>query len=163
MVFNLRERMIEGPAGIERPFTADEMLEIARSVDLETFECSPQRRFNDARYARHTIFENEQFELVLICWKPGQASAVHDHGESLCLYLVIEGEFEERLFELDEQGEPRQTGARRWKTGEITIATGADIHQLVNDTPNELVTVHVYSPPLKQTSKNYTPVPRTAV
>jgi len=163
MVLKLRDRMIEGPAGIERPYTADELLEMARGVDLAAFDCAAQRSFIDARYARNTIFENEHFELVLICWKPGQASAIHDHGESLCLYLVIEGEFEERLFELGADGEPRQTGARTWKTGDITLATGPDVHQLVNAGPDNLITVHVYSPPLKQTSKNYTPVPRTAV
>ncbi|MHC4938516.1 MAG: cysteine dioxygenase [Planctomycetota bacterium] len=162
MVLKLRDRMLEGPAGVERPFTKGELLEIARSVDLETLDDAGYERFNEARYARNVVFENEQFELVYICWRPGQASSIHDHGESWCLYLVLDGEFEEQVFELGDDGEPKMTLSRRWQTGEITVAAGDDIHRISNDTDRDLKTLHIYSPPLKQTSKNYTPVPRTA-
>ena len=162
MVLKLRDRMLVGPGGVERAYAKDELLELARGVDLSTLELGACRRFNEQRYARNTVFENEHFELVVICWRPGQASAVHDHGESFCLYLVVDGEFEERLFELDAGGEPKQTGVRRWETGQITIAGGADIHQIANTTDCDLATIHIYSPPLKQTSKFFTPVPRTA-
>ena len=161
MVLKLRDRMLEGPGGVERPYTKEEMIGFARGVDLSLFECGKFREYCDERYARNTVFENEHFELVVICWHAGQASAVHDHGQSFCLYLVANGEFEERLFELGDDGEPKQTGARRWKTGEITVAAGGDIHQIVNDTDHALMTIHIYSPPLKQTSKFFAPVPRT--
>jgi len=161
MVLKLRDRMLAGPGGVDRPFSRDEMLELARSVDLSTYDAGEFEKFNEERYARNVVFANEHFELVCICWRPGQASAVHDHGESWCLYLVIDGEFEERMFELGEDGEPKQTGARRWKRGDITIASGPDIHQIANDTGRDLRTMHIYSPPLEQTSKFYTPVPRT--
>ncbi|MEM8884462.1 MAG: cysteine dioxygenase family protein [Planctomycetota bacterium] len=161
MVQQLREHMLKGPGGVERPFSADEMRAAAESVDLASLDLGSHVQWNEERYARNTVFENEHFELVVICWRPGQASAVHDHGESLCLYLVIDGEFEERLFELGADGEPKQNLARRWKTGDITIASGGDVHQIANDTDRDLVTLHVYSPPLAQTSKYFTPVPRT--
>ena len=162
MVQALKNRMLAGPGGVERPYTPEEMRALAESVDLDAFECGDCRKFIDARYARNTVFENEHFELVLICWKPGQASAVHDHGDSYCLYLVVEGEFEERPFELGDDGEPVPTTQRRWQRGDITIAGGPDIHQIANDSGEDLVTVHIYSPPLKQTSKMFTPIPRTA-
>ena len=161
MVLKLLDQMLKGPGGTERPYTKEEMIELAEAVDLSSLDCGEFHTFNEERYARNTIFENEHFELVLICWRAGQASAIHDHGSSWCLYLVIDGEFEERLFELGADGEPAQTGARRWKTGEITVASGGDIHQIANDTTRDLVTIHIYSAPLKQTSKFYTPVPRT--
>jgi len=161
MVLKLRERMLEGPGGVERPFTREEMLALAQSVDLDEFDAGSFEQFNEERYARNTVYENDHFELVFLCWRPGQASAVHDHGASYCLYLVVDGEFEERLFEKGEDGEPRPVGARRWKTGDITIAAGRDIHQIANDSDRDLRTLHIYSPPLRQTSHFYTPVPRT--
>ena len=162
MVQKLREAMLAGPGGVERPFTSDELRALAEGVDLASFEAGDHCCYNERRYARNTVFENEHFELVVICWRPGQASAVHDHGSSLCLYLVVEGEFDERLFELGEDGEPVPTTTRRWGKGGITIATGPDVHQIANDSDQNLLTVHVYSPPLKQTSKLFTPVPRTS-
>ncbi|MHC4409705.1 MAG: cysteine dioxygenase [Planctomycetota bacterium] len=161
MVRKLRDRMLQGPAGIDRPFGRDELLDLARGVDLGALDSEGFVQFNEARYARNVVFANEHFELVYICWRPGQASAIHDHGESWCLYLVVDGEFEEELFELDDAGEPKALASRRWKTGEITIAAGEDIHRIGNDTDRDLRTIHIYSPPLKQTSKNFTPVPRT--
>jgi cysteine dioxygenase len=162
MLLELRERMLEGPGGTERPLTKDEMIAYARSVDLAQFDCGGLTAFNEARYARNTVCENEHFELVLICWRPGQASAIHDHGSSYCLYLVIEGALEEGLYELGPDGEPVHTRTRTWHSGEITVAAGDDVHQIRNNSEQDLRTLHIYSPPLKQTSKNYTPVPRTA-
>jgi len=162
MLLELRDRMLEGPGGTERPLTRDEMIAHARSVDVGAFDCGGHTGFNEARYARNTVFENDQFELVLICWRPGQASAIHDHGESHCLYLVIDGELEEELFELDADGTPVSVETRTWNKGEITVAAGPDVHQIRNGSDRDLRTMHIYSPPLKQTSKNFTPVPRTA-
>ncbi|MHC4453004.1 MAG: cysteine dioxygenase, partial [Planctomycetota bacterium] len=102
MVRKLRDRMLQGPAGIDRPFGRDELLDLARGVDLGALDSEGFVQFNEARYARNVVFANEHFELVYICWRPGQASAIHDHGESWCLYLVVDGEFEEELFELDD-------------------------------------------------------------
>ena len=154
--------MLEGPGGTDRPLTRDEMIAYAKSVDLSAFDCAGQTKFNEARYARNTVCETDHFELVLICWRPGQASAVHDHGRSNCLYLVIEGELEEELFELDESGEPRSVKVQQWQKGGITIAAGSDVHQIRNRSDRDLRTLHIYSPPLKQTVTNFTPVPRTA-
>jgi len=161
MVQKLCDAMLAGPGGVERPFLIEEMRSLAEGVDLDAFDPGEFRSFNEQRYARNTVFENEHFELVVICWRPGQASAVHDHGDSFCLYLVVDGEFEERLYELGTDGEPKPTTSRRWGKGGITIASGPDIHQIANDSDQDLLTVHMYSPPLKQTSKLFTPVPRT--
>ena len=162
MLLDLSERMLEGPERVERPLTREEMVAFAKSVDLAAFDCCGRDEFNEARYARNTICENEHFELVLICWRPGQASAVHDHGKSNCLYLVVDGELEEELFELDADGKPQSVKVRTWKKGGITVAGGDDVHQIRNCSDRDLRTLHIYSPPLKQTVTNFTPVPRTA-
>ena len=90
MVEALRDRMLQGPGGVERPFTAEEMVALAESVD-ESFDCSNYRKFKCATYTRNRVHLNEHFELVVICWEPGQASSIHDHGRSNCLYRVIQG------------------------------------------------------------------------
>jgi len=162
MVLELRDRMLDGPGGTGRPLTRGEMIAYAKSVDVARFDSGGCDKFNETRYARNTVFENDQFELVLICWRPGQASAIHDHGKSYCLYLVLEGELREEMYEIDAEGVPVSTELRSWNTGEITVAAGDDVHQIRNDSGQNLRTLHIYSPPLRQTVKNFTPVPRTA-
>lgn len=160
MVSSLRDRILGGP-GASRPLTPQEMRAFAESVDLDTLDLGEYEKFQDACYARNTVFCNEHFELVVICWKVGQASAVHDHGNSYCLYLVVNGKMTEDLYQLDREGAPRLIRSRRWGRGAITISEGADIHCIKNDSDQPLVTVHIYSPPLGDSMTMFTPIPRT--
>ncbi|KAL6752057.1 RmlC-like cupin domain-containing protein [Haematococcus lacustris] len=54
--------------------------------------------FNPHHYVRHLVDGNEDFELMLICWSPGQASRVHNHASSHCWLTVLEGQVEEEVF-----------------------------------------------------------------
>jgi cysteine dioxygenase len=39
--------------------------------------------FNAEHYVRHLVEENENFEMILICWGKGQRSRVHNHANSV--------------------------------------------------------------------------------
>lgn len=160
MVSSLLDRILGGP-GVSRTLTPEEMRAFAESVDLDTLDLGEHEKFEDACYARNTVFANEHFELVVICWKAGQASAVHDHGNSHCLYLVVDGEMTEDLYDLDRAGAPRLKRSREWGRGAITISEGPDIHCIKNESEEPLVTVHIYSPPLGDSMTMFTPIPRT--
>jgi len=148
MVEKLKERLLRGPGGVERPFTPDEMLAAAHAVDLDELVLAPHVRFSDDAYARNVVERNDHFELVVICWKAGQSSPIHDHGKSNCLYLVTDGEMREEVFERDGGAAVRCTVRRTWPRGAITIADGPTIHRVCNRSDRDLVTVHLYSPPL---------------
>jgi len=160
MVLKLRDALL-AKGGDMRPLTRDELVSLASAVDLEALDLGEYRGFQPPYYRRNTVLLNDHFELVVICWEPGQASGVHDHGKSLCLYLVVEGTMSEELFELDKSGEPRETGARRWSRGDVTVADGPTIHR-IHATDEWLVTVHIYSPPLGSAATMFTPIPTSA-
>lgn len=159
MVLKLRDRILRGPGGVERPLTPQEMEALARSVDLKTLDLTGYRRFQDECYARNTVLLNAQCELVVICWLPGQMSAIHDHGSSYCLYLVVEGTMVEERYRLRD-GKPEPVDDRSFRRGDITIAAGDSVHRINNRGDRDLVTVHIYSPPLGANMKLYTPIPR---
>jgi len=157
MVLQLRDRILAA-GGNTRPLTRDELLRLASEVDLRTLDLGEYECFQRRCYARNTVLLNDSFELVVICWLPGQASSVHDHGESLCLYLVVRGHMKEERFSRVEGKEPEPAESRRFGPGEITIAQGDEIHRISNDGEEQLTTLHVYSPPLVDNT-NFTPVP----
>jgi cysteine dioxygenase len=161
MVLKLRDRILEGPGGVTRPLAPQEMEALARSVDPRTLDLTGYRRFQDECYARNTVLLNDQCELVVICWRPGQMSAIHDHGSSYCLYLVIEGTMVEERYRLLD-GKPVPVDERSFGKGDITIASGESVHRINNRGERELVTVHIYSPPLGANMKLYSPIPRKA-
>lgn len=160
MALKLRDRIVASPAGTERALSREEMLALARTVDLAHFDLAPWRHFDECEYARNTIFLNEHVELVSICWLPDQASSIHDHGRSNCLYLIVEGEMQEEMFVLSGEGRPRRVQARSFGKAAITIAAPSDVHRIMNRGPAPLVTVHIYSPPLDEQVTNFTPKPR---
>jgi cysteine dioxygenase len=158
MALALRDRLLASAAST-RPLDAGEMLALARSVDLERLDLTAYREFCATRYARNCVFVNEHIELVVICWLAKQASSIHDHGRSNCLYLIVEGTMQEEMFDLDSAGKPRRLRAREFTRGQITIASPTDVHRIVNCTHDHLVTVHLYSPPLDDAVRNFTPIP----
>ncbi|HEX5135650.1 MAG TPA: cysteine dioxygenase family protein [Planctomycetota bacterium] len=161
MVLKLRDRILKGPGGVSRPLAPEEMEALARSVDLKALDLSGYHRFQEECYARNTVLLNDQCELVVICWQPGQMSAIHDHGSSYCLYLVVDGTMIEERYRLRD-GKPEPTGERSFGKGDITIASGESVHRINNRGEGKLVTVHIYSPPLGPNMKLYTPIPRKA-
>lgn len=150
MVEKLRDRILSnGPGGVERPLTRDEMLAWAADVDLDAVDLSCHCEFHADRYARNCVLKNEHFELVVICWRAGQVSPIHDHGESNCLYLVTGGTMTEEIYSRSETpGRVTLVESREWACGDVTIADGPTIHRVCNHTGQDLVTIHLYSPPL---------------
>uniref|UniRef100_A0A7S0RLT4 Cysteine dioxygenase n=1 Tax=Chlamydomonas leiostraca TaxID=1034604 RepID=A0A7S0RLT4_9CHLO len=57
--------------------------------------------FNKEHYVRHFIDACDDFELILICWAPGQVSRVHNHAGSHCWLTAIQGAVEENHYVSD--------------------------------------------------------------
>jgi len=158
MAHRLRDQLLASAAAT-RPLQPDEMVAFGGAVDLARLDLTGYREFCDTRYARNPVFRNEHFELVVICWRANQASSIHDHGRSHCLYVVVEGQMQEELFAVNDNGRPRRTRMRSFGRGETMIAAPADVHRIANIGGSELVTVHLYSPPLDEAVTNFTPIP----
>lgn len=105
-------------------------------------------RFSDDQYSRNFIYHCDRFQIILLCWKPGQASPVHDHGESACGVRVLAGEATESVFAdgIDERATPSTVHALR--VGAVSANTGKFVHRIANNSRQNLITLHVYSPPL---------------
>ena len=110
----------------------------------------PYRGFKPGTYARHRVFRNEFAELLVLCWRSGQRTPIHDHNGSHGAVRVCEGVMWETMFALDDARKLYYRSAREWNSGQITGADVPDIHQLGNPevSGQNLVTLHLYAPPL---------------
>lgn len=104
-------------------------------------------RFSDARYCRNLVGYGSQFYVLLLCWKPGQASPIHDHCNATCGVRVVSGVATETRFRERGTGLAEDT-VRRLRAGEVCGSIDEDIHQVRNEGDDNLVTLHVYSPVL---------------
>ena len=90
---------------IERLRTAskDEYKSIGVTLDLPLKELEPFMFWSDKRYTRNCIVREGDFELILLCWEPGQGTSIHCHGGEECWVYMIDGMIEESnyIFEDD--------------------------------------------------------------
>lgn len=113
-------------------------------------DLEPYVGFKEGNYWRHRVCRNEAVEMLVICWRPGQKTPIHDHNGSHGVVRVYKGLMCETIFAFDgDKGLCYDTG-RDCPVGTLTGADVPDIHQLGNPELSDLdlITIHVYAPPL---------------
>jgi cysteine dioxygenase len=120
------------------------------STRISDDELQPYLGFKDGTYWRHRVCRNESVEMLVLCWRPGQRTVIHDHNGSQGAVLVQQGVMWETTFSYDERRGLAYDSACGYDKGQITGADVPDIHQLGNPDVSErdLVTIHIYSPAL---------------
>ncbi|PSC70679.1 cysteine dioxygenase isoform B [Micractinium conductrix] len=58
----------------------------------------PYVHFGEEHYVRNLVFANQDFELLVLCWRPGQGSRVHNHADSHGWVTVLAGRVEEARY-----------------------------------------------------------------
>lgn len=120
------------------------------SAEISAEELQPYIGFKEGNYWRHRVCRNEFVEMLVLCWRPGQRTPIHDHNGSHGGVRVCEGMLWETTFSFDSQKGLHYKAAREYSPGAVTGSDVPDIHQLGNPDVSEqnLVTIHVYAPPL---------------
>ena len=128
-----------------------EVRKLLESLALHRDELSAFERFDPESYCRNRIFSNGFVDLLLLCWKPGQKTPIHDHSGSVCGVYVMRGEASEIGFSPSGLGPLVPTGTHTVAAGSITVSSHDDTHVVANyaKSGEELVTLHCYSPPLQ--------------
>ena len=114
-------------------------------ADIEPFVC-----FKDDTYQRVLVSSGEHYEMLVVCWKSGQQSPIHDHAHSTCCFRVMQGVCTETVFDFSSEGLVVERECHDLPEGYLTASQDTDTHQVSNVQPEgkNLVTLHIYSPPL---------------
>ena len=116
-------------------------------VDFEAVEKYAQ--FSEERYRRNRMHSGPAYDALVLCWRAGQVSPIHDHRGSACAVRVIRGRATETVYEMTEEGRVFPTHTRQLPEGYMCATQDLDIHRLGNSQPSgDLITLHIYSPPL---------------
>jgi predicted metal-dependent enzyme (double-stranded beta helix superfamily) len=108
-------------------------------------------------YTRTCAYRDPCFEVLLLNWAPGSASAIHDHGDQHCWMLVLEGNLDVDDYARLDSGETpgyahvERCGTRRLEPGGMDLRSGRfDLHRVTATHDSRAVTLHVYSGPLRK-------------
>ena len=132
----------------------DPLKELFSRLDLKEMLVNEHVHFCNESYARNLVCRTPRFDMLVLCWKPGHATTIHDHAGSLNVTRVYSGRLTSRAFESYDRPAPGQILVRKTEEehlvrGDFSCVDYSEIHQLANTSDAELVTVHVYARPLK--------------
>ena len=140
------ERELDGvsPADVDGTRVASLLREYAAGEDS-------WRRYaaaGDDSYSRNLIWRARDFELLLLCWKSGQASAIHDHGDQNCWMAVLDGALEEEHFSARDGGLKRGRVKTYEAGGVAVIRDEIALHQIRATGGRDGVSLHLYARPI---------------
>ena len=116
----------------------------------EKWEIDPYLHFTDERYARNLVYKTEDFECLVLCWRPGQRSPIHDHGESICTVYTASGTLSADNYPKTAAGHIRPDYSEDFTPGSVLSIQTTEIHQVSNlHGSDNLISLHFYLGPLE--------------
>ena len=126
----------------------EELVHELRAHDLTPDDFLAQIHFTDDTYCRNLVRKTDAYEALVLCWRPGQRSPIHDHVGSRCGFRILKGRATEAVYESGSDGNLVSTVSHEYMPGDVCGSQDRDIHEIINATSDDLITLHVYTPPL---------------
>lgn len=128
----------------------DDLVARMNAIEITERDVAHVVRFGTDGYRRNPLRVGSGYSALVLCWRPGQRSPIHDHRGSSCGVKVIRGTVTETLFERTTEGHLIPSETHELQEGGVCGSQDADIHQISNLQPagRDLITLHIYSPPL---------------
>jgi cysteine dioxygenase len=74
-----------------QPITRDRVLDLLQEKRLDQASLSPYVHFSPDGYTRNLIYADTYFEIMALCWSPGQKTVIHTHNGQLGWMTVERG------------------------------------------------------------------------
>ncbi|HUZ50203.1 MAG TPA: cysteine dioxygenase family protein [Candidatus Dormibacteraeota bacterium] len=110
--------------------------------------------FAAGAYTRTRLQRNAEFEIVAMLWAPGSRSPIHDHGDSRCWVVVLDGNLDVENFErlndgTDAVADLRSFAPSRLTSGAIDRRSGPkELHRVSNSFERAAYSLQLYAAPL---------------
>jgi cysteine dioxygenase len=136
--------------GLHGRASVEELTAKLTELDVDSEDVAEYIRFSDRHYMRNLMRSGPWYYALILCWKNGQRSPIHNHAGSSCGVRVLRGTATETFFDFAPNGAVKATFSRDCGPESILASADTDIHQVSNlqAADADLVTLHVYSPPL---------------
>ena len=136
--------------GLKRRAPLAELTARLTDLDVDADDLADFIHFSSRAYMRNLARAGPWYHALVLCWKNGQRSPIHDHAGSSCGMRVLRGTLTETIFDMAPNGHVYATFSRQLSPGEVSGSEDDDMHQVSNLQAGnaDLVTLHVYTPPL---------------
>jgi cysteine dioxygenase len=144
------DQLIDYLDGLEGRAPLPDLVDELSDLEIDCDVLHEYLHFSDRAYARNQVRKGTWYHLLVLCWKNGQRSPIHDHAGSSCGVRVLRGVMTETTFVFAPNGHIKALGSRDLPAGAVCGSQDDDLHQVSNLQAGgaDLVTLHLYSPPL---------------
>lgn len=144
------EPLVEYLDGLSRRASLGSLRRLLTEIDLNLEDVTEFARFDEQQYLRNLVCDGPWYHVLVLCWRSGQRSPIHNHAQSTCGLKVLAGVATETVFEPTPSGLIKAVTSTDLVAGHVCATQDGDIHQVSNlQAPGtDLVTLHIYSPPL---------------
>ena len=126
-------------------------LEILDRIDIPVEEFEPYARWNEKHSTRNCIARTDAFELLLICYEPGQRTSIHDYSTEEAWVHPLTGAVIEERFEFAADGPLRKVSSAKLDPGSFSyLHNGRGIHRYLNSNTGRSMTLNLYARPLNK-------------
>lgn len=118
---------------------------------VPSYDLEPYFRWNSRHYTRTCIHRNADFELLVVCYEPGQRTSIHDYDSAMAWVHPVMGEVVEERFAVVTDGGVRVVRETHLRPGlDASLAGKAAIHRFSNRGPGRAVTLNLYARPMSK-------------
>jgi cysteine dioxygenase len=137
-------------------FSCENVYDFLEQHPVEVGSITRYFHWSPTCYTRNLVYKDDRFELLVICWEPGQVSRIHNHSDQKCWMTVPLGRLKGQNFGVDEIDESRgYCKLRETDAFELSDCLAAKveleqpIHQILNlpEYSQRAVSIHIYSRP----------------
>lgn len=125
-----------------------------RAHPLDEDSLHPFAFWVPGHYTRNLVHKARLFEVLLLCWEPGQVSRTHNHRDQQCWMTMAAGKLLNENYRVLERDEAArrcrlEASARVLITPDSPLEVDEDepVHQVINEGGQRAVSVHIYSRP----------------
>ena len=133
----------------EKKFPLDETFAVLTQLDCTVSDLEPYVFYAIDCYTRNLVHRAATYELMLLCWMPGQKTPIHGHEGEKCWMRVIEGSLQAINY-----SKVSSEGGFLLKPDELvpleagSVNGPAFINQIINASDEKAISLHVCSKPL---------------
>ena len=147
---------------LPHPFRREDVHRVVSRLRVEGADLTRYQHWSSERYTRTKFYHGDRFEILVLCWQEGQVSPIHDHANSICTMVVLEGAAVTTMFDVVDTGAGPdapfggkalvEESTSALPPGAITTVFGGDIHRVGNPAGSgtRLMTIHFYLPPIPE-------------
>ena len=132
--------------------SSEEYKELGALVNISPDKFAKYAHFSNIHYTRNCIKRTDKYELILLCWEPGQSTPIHCHNGEECWVYMIQGSMQEQHF-IDDNGQPILKDIHELKPLDKSfMCDDFGYHTLENNGSTRAMTLHLYIEPINECS-----------